>query len=246
MRIALFADIHANRQAFEACLAAAAAAAVDRFVVLGDIVGYGADPGWCVDRVRALAAAGAMVVCGNHDLAVATDPGALPGKAGLAACWTRAQLDPQQLDFLARLPLTISDADRYYVHAQAVAPGRWDYVQDEADAQAHFSACPARLSFCGHVHRPALFGQTHGQSRIERLALDQDACTLLQERRWLAVVGSIGQPRDGNPAAAWCLLDTASNQLHFLRTDYNLNAAMASIALAGLPDEFGWRLAEGY
>ncbi len=245
MRIALFADIHANRQAFEACLAAAAAAGVERFVVLGDIVGYGADPRWCVDRVRELIDAGAIVVCGNHDLAVATDPGALPGNAGLAAAWTRAQLDRQQLDFLARLPLAASDADRYYVHAQAVAPGRWDYVRDEVDAQAHFSACPARLSFCGHVHRPALFGQTQGATRIERLPLDQGVCTLWRERRWLAVVGSIGQPRDGNPAAAWCLLDTASDQLHFLRTDYNLNAAMASIALAGLPDEFGWRLAEG-
>ncbi len=245
MRIALFADIHANRQAFEACLAAAQAANAEQAVVLGDLVGYGADPVWCVERTRELQAQGAIVVQGNHDAAVVGNPRALPGRAGDVAVWTQARLDLEQRAFLARLPLTVTTADRCYAHTFGAHPSGWGYVENDIDAQACLATCTARLSFCGHVHRPALFVLRHGETAVQAFSTAEPSIELGAADRWLAVVGSVGQPRDGNPEAAWCLLDTDHNQLHFRTTPYNLNAAMAEMALAGLPDEFALRLAEG-
>lgn len=248
MRIALFSDIHANRQAFEACLAAADAAGAERFAVLGDIVGYGADPAWCVEQVQRLEERGAVVVQGNHDAAVAAmGPDlSMQSTAGQAVNWTRTQLDDTQRQWLASLPLECTDEDRYYVHADASAPERWRYVEDPDDARTHFSACTARLSFCGHVHRPALYSQIPGDPRINRFAPSTDyPLPLLPRRNWLTVLGSVGQPRDGDPSAAWCLLDTERDELRFLRTPYDIDAAMAAIRAAGLPDSLAQRLAQG-
>ncbi len=249
MRIALLSDIHANRQALEACLAAADAAGADEFVVLGDIVGYGADPAWCVAQVQRLQERGALVIQGNHDAAVAaTGPDlSMQSVAGQAVNWTRTQLDDAQRRWLGSLPLECTDEDRYYVHADASAPERWLYVEDPDDARAHFAACAARLSFCGHVHRPALYSQVAGDARINRFAPSTDyPLPLLPRRLWLTVLGSVGQPRDGDPSAAWCLLDTARDELRFLRTPYDIDAAMAAIRAAGLPDALAQRLAGGY
>ena len=247
MPIALLSDIHANRQAFEACLAAAEAAGATRFVLLGDIVGYGADPVWCVERVRALERDGAIVLRGNHDAAVAGAPAAMQSLAGQSVAWTRSQLDPGQRRFLGELPLSATEGECFYVHADASAPPRWNYVDTSEDARAHFAACPTRLSFCGHVHRPALYGQVPGAVRISHFAPHADRpLPLLPRRRWLAVVGSVGQPRDGDSSAAWCLLDTDRGELRFMRTVYDLDAAMAAIRAAGLPDELALRLAGGY
>jgi len=249
MRIALLSDIHANRQAFQACLAAADAAGAEQFVVLGDIVGYGADPAWCVEQVQRLQERGAVVVQGNHDAAVAaaTTSPHMQSAAGQAVNWTRTQLDESQRHWLGHLPLECTDEDRYYVHADASAPERWLYVEDRDDARVHFSACTARLSFCGHVHRPALYGRVSGEYRVNRFAPTTDyPLPLLPRRQWLTVLGSVGQPRDGDPTAAWCLLDTARDELRFLRTPYDIDAAMAAIRTAGLPDVLAQRLAGGY
>lgn len=248
MRIALLSDIHANRQAFEACLAAADAIGAQEFVVLGDIVGYGADPAWCVEQVQRLQDRGAVVIQGNHDAAVAAAGPELSmqSTAGQAVNWTRTQLDEAQRQWLGSLPLERTDEDRYYVHADASAPARWLYVEDQDDARTHFSACTARLSFCGHVHRPALYSQIPGDTRINRFAPSTDyPLPLLPRRNWLTVLGSVGQPRDGDPGAAWCLLDTTRDELRFLRTPYDIDAAMAAIRAVGLPDSLAQRLAQG-
>ncbi|MCX7564042.1 metallophosphoesterase family protein [Xanthomonadaceae bacterium XH05] len=250
MRIALLADIHANRQAFEACLTAAEAADAEQFVLLGDYVGYGADPAWCLERVRQLHENGAIVIRGNHDAAVASggaEISAMQSVAGQSVLWTRTQLDASQRAWLGELPLEHRDEDRYYVHADASAPARWRYVEDPDDARSHFAACPARLSFCGHVHRPALYSQAPGERRVNRFAPATDyPLPLLTRRRWLTVAGSVGQPRDGDRSAAWCLLDTTRNALRFLRTPYDIDTAMASIRAAGLPEVLAQRLAGGY
>lgn len=249
MRIAFLSDIHANRQAFEACLAAANAAGADEFVVLGDIVGYGADPAWCVEKVRQLHDDGGIVICGNHDeaVAVAGAERSMQSVAGQAVNWTRTQLDHAQRRWLGSLPLEWVDEDRCYVHADASAPERWRYVETPDDARAHFAACPARLSFCGHVHRPALYSQVPGHPKINRFAPTTDfPLPLLPQRHWLAVVGSVGQPRDGDPHAAWCLLDTVQCELRFMRTPYDIDGAMKAIRAAGLPEVLAQRLAGGY
>ena len=121
MLIALLADIHANREAMSACLADAENAAVDRYVILGDLVGYGADPGWVVDRVAEMAEAGAVVLRGNHDASVIDPSEGMVAEAQVAINWTRSVLDDAQKALLAKLPLTVEEGDRLFVHASACA-----------------------------------------------------------------------------------------------------------------------------
>ena len=126
MLIALFTDIHANREAFEACLAHVGRYPVDRFVFLGDSVGYGADPGFVVDTVRGFVERGAIALLGNHDSAATGTRERMNDEAALAIEWTRAQLDDSQRGFLAGLPLVAEEDDRLYVHASAAEPAHWD------------------------------------------------------------------------------------------------------------------------
>ena len=243
MRLAILSDIHANREAFEAVLDAAAAGA-ERLVLLGDIVGYGADPEWCAERARALAAEGAIVLQGNHDEAVARPSASMNATASLALEWTRRQLGAETRAFLAALPLSAREGECLFVHADASAPASWNYVLDAADAKAHLSGCDARVSFCGHVHRPALYSSAGGKVTHFR-PVSQTPVPLLAQRRWLAVVGSVGQPRDGNPAAAFCLYDTVSAELQFRRVAYDVETASQKIRAAGLPASLADRLLEG-
>ncbi len=144
MLIALFTDIHGNREAFEACLAHAQRHPVDRYVFLGDYVGYGADPGFVVDTVKAFAARGAIALLGNHDSAAIGTLENMNSAAARAIEWTRRQLSTSQLDFLRQRPLTHTEGDRLYVHASAAVPSAWDYVIDADAAERSFAATAAR------------------------------------------------------------------------------------------------------
>lgn len=245
MLIAVLSDIHSNREAFEAVLAAAEVAGASRLVILGDLVGYGADPLWCTERAMKLAQGGAIVLRGNHDQAVWDSATRMSATAALAMDWTRRQLGEDARDFLAGLPLEANEEDRRYVHADASTPERWNYVLGTTDASAHLAACPERVSFCGHVHVPALYctGPTHKVTVFE--PRDATPLPLLPQRKWLAVVGSVGQPRDGNPASAFCLLDTETSELRFLRVPYDVELAADKIRAAGLPRSLADRLLEG-
>jgi len=242
--IALLSDIHGNRQAFESCLAAAAAARADRIVVLGDIVGYGADPEWCVATTMALAQDGAIVIRGNHDEAAAHGATAMTSTARFVIEWTRNRLAETARQFLGDLPLTVKDEDRLYVHAGANRPAEWHYVLDNDGAQRHFSACQATVSFCGHTHRPMLYSSAGG--KLTRFVPNApEPIPLPSHRRWLAVMGAVGQPRDGNPSAAMGLYDTATRGLRFLRIAYDIDAAVARIRTEGLPEALANRLTGG-
>lgn len=244
MRIALLSDIHANREAFEAVLGTVLEA--DRIVILGDIVGYGADPGWCVETVRSLLERGARVVRGNHDQAACDAQSNMTTSARTAIAWTREQLSPSQKDFLSSLPVSEVEEDRLYVHSEGSAPSRWHYVTDVDDAEAHFAATRARISFCGHTHQPALYCKPP-QGRITRFVPNSaTGVPLLQQRRWLAVMGSVGQPRDGNPQAAFGLYDTSRRELSYRRIAYDVDTAQQKIRAAGLPDMLATRLARGH
>lgn len=245
MRIAIFSDIHANRQAFEAVLVQAHAARADRIVILGDIVGYGGDPAWAVDRVASLAAEGAVIVKGNHDAAITTP---LPGMNPIAAAaidWTRTQLSPAQAGFLSTLPLTAFVEGIEFVHASPAAPALWPYITHDRDADQAMAASQARVMMCGHVHRPALYHARPGGRAEHFVPIAGVAVPLLAQRRWVGVVGSVGQPRDGNPAAAYALLDTGANTLTLLRAPYDAAGAQAAIRAAGLPESLAARLARG-
>lgn len=188
MRIALMSDIHANREAFEAVLADARARGIGQFVILGDIVGYGPDPVWCVDKTMELARQGAIVVRGNHDQAVRDPSQSMNATARAVIDWTAGQLSGDQKEFLSHLPLSVEADGRLYVHADATAPARFHYVTDADAASDHFSACQARLSFCGHVHRPALYARGAGGKVTTFMPSRPTAVPLLPQRHWLAVI----------------------------------------------------------
>ena len=245
MLIAILSDIHANREAFEAVLAAANAAGAERFVLLGDIVGYGADPEWCAEQAIALAADGAIVLRGNHDDAVGNAAVSMNATATLALEWTRRQLGGETRAFLAGLPLEAREGECLFVHADASAPADWNYVLDTSDAGEHLAACDARVSFCGHVHEPALYCTTPSGKVTHFRPVAATPVPLLAQRRWLAVMGSVGQPRDSNPCAAFALYDTASAELRFLRTAYDVEKAAGKIRAAGLPASLADRLLRG-
>jgi diadenosine tetraphosphatase ApaH/serine/threonine PP2A family protein phosphatase len=245
MRVALLADIHGNRQAFEACLAQARARGAERFALLGDYVGYGADPDWTVTTVMDLVRQGAVAVLGNHDSAVGNPSGHLVVEAQIVIEWTRGELDAAQRQFLAGLPLTAREADRLLVHASASRPERWTYVADAGDAAACLAATPARVVLCGHIHVPALYSLSAAAKLSRFVPTAGVPVPLLPGRRWLAVLGSVGQPRDGNPAAAYALLDTARNELTYCRAPYDIDAAADRIRKAGLPPRLAERLFEG-
>jgi diadenosine tetraphosphatase ApaH/serine/threonine PP2A family protein phosphatase len=242
MRIALFADIHGNRHAFAACLEQARELGAERIMLLGDFVGYGADPAWVVAAATELVARGALAVRGNHDSAASDHGERMNDAAQIAIEWTRGELGPAERRFLEELPLTHEEDDRLYVHADASRPEAWRYVLDEADAALSLRATSAAITLCGHVHQPMLYRL----SRTGQLASFRPktglAIPLHADERWLAVLGSVGQPRDGNPAAAFALFDTQRRELTYCRAPYDVEAAAAAIRSKGLPALLAHRL----
>lgn len=245
MLLAIFTDIHANRQAFAACLEAARARGADRLICLGDIVGYGADPEWSVDTVMELVAAGGLAVRGNHDNAVSTASETMNAEAQAAMEWTRGRLSAEQRRFLAELPMSVGDEDRLFVHAEASSPPRWRYVQSSADAARSMIATEAQVTFCGHIHRPALYSMSATAKMTSFTPTANMPIQLLRGRQWLAVVGSVGQPRDGDPAASFVTFDTKSRELTYCRVPYDVEAAAQRIRDNGLPPWLAQRLSMG-
>jgi diadenosine tetraphosphatase ApaH/serine/threonine PP2A family protein phosphatase len=245
VRVAILTDIHANREAFAAVLEDAEARGTEQFVLLGDLVGYGPDPAWCCDRAAALLAAGALCVRGNHDSAAAGVPQPMSPLARRAMDWTVAQLSVGQVGLLRDLPLTAEIEDILFVHASASEPAAFSYVTSDTRAAPSFRASAARLIFCGHTHVPLLASVDQGGVVRQQEFKANMAIPLLRSRRWLAVVGAVGQPRDGVPQAGWAFLDTVTNELTFRRTRYDTGRTAEKLRAAGLPEELALRLLRG-
>jgi diadenosine tetraphosphatase ApaH/serine/threonine PP2A family protein phosphatase len=246
MKLALVTDLHANREAVSAVMAHARSQGAGRYAFLGDFVGYGADPGWVIDLVREHVAQGAVAVMGNHDAAVVQ--GALPtmiDEARQVVEWTRSQLDPTQIEFLARLPMSVTDRNMLFVHANAWAPKEWGYIMSRMDAVRSIYATDSQYTFCGHMHLPMLYHLTPTGKTGDFSPSAGVSIPLSEQRRWLAIPGSAGQPRDGNPAACYAMFDIDTAALTFHRVPYDLEAAGAKIIAAGLPPRLAHRLSDG-
>ena len=244
MKLALISDVHANLEALRACLEHARAQGAERHAFLGDLVGYGADPGPVVDVVRDLVERGALAVKGNHDqAAVAGEAGSMRQVAGRAIGWTHAHLGDAQRAFLDALPLVVREQGLYLVHASPEEPQEWVYVTDPARAAAGLA--PATWVFCGHVHEPVLYTQGVASRPVAFRPVPGVSIPVPAHRRWLAVIGSAGQPRDGNTAACYATLDTDRPALTFHRVPYDWRAAAAKIRAAGLPESLARRLERG-
>lgn len=247
MRIALLADVHANLEALQACLEHARAQGASRLAFLGDLVGYGPDPVEVLDRVAALVADGALAVLGNHDAAaLAGQAESMNEAAWRALSWTASRLGDAQRRFLSALPLVARVGDALLVHASAAAPAEWEYVQDPIAAGRSLAAAgDARYVLCGHVHEPVLYYTGAAGGLVAFRPVSGVAVPVPPRRRWVAVAGAVGQPRDGSAAASYAILDDERATLTFFRVPYDWRATVARMRAAGLPESLATRLATG-
>ncbi len=250
MRYAVLSDIHSNLEALTAVLDAASAAAADEILCLGDIVGYGGDPAACLER---LAAARAVMVGGNHDLAC-VGRCALEGfhRAAKAAVeWTRDRLSFTDLDALRRLPLTATAGPCTLVHGTLSHPERFDYLVDAAQAVDTLTLCRTPVCLVGHTHIPVIIEYDRSSHRLLRILAhppelaDVTWTEAPDQLRLLVNPGSVGQPRDGDPRASLALIDTATHRVAIQRVAYDIAAAQRKIRAAGLPEFLADRLAVG-
>ena len=235
MRYGIFGDVHANLQALQAVADGLQEQSVDELLCLGDLVGYGADPAACIEMVRAM---GPTLVGGNHDWGAA---GRLQltyfNPAARAAIeWTRATLDRETLDWLGSQDVLTTVGDVTVSHSTIHDPQLFDYLVTAYDAYLSFRHLTTPLAFVGHSHVPATFFDGNPITPCYDTVVD------LAGRRCIANVGSVGQPRDGNPLAAFGVYDDATGVLTVHRVAYDVEAAAARIRAAGLPDILAERL----
>ena len=242
MRLALFADIHGNREALDACLDHAKRRGADRFGFLGDLVGYGADPGYVVDTVAEYCERGAFAILGNHDAAVLRENDNMNDYARAAIDWTRDELDDLQKTFLERLPHTIEEEHLLFVHADASAPADWIYVTDEDAAEQSMQATEKPVTICAHVHVPQLYRRRGAGATAAQVPRANVPIVFDSGAKSLAVLGSVGQPRDENPKAAYALYDDSDMSLTYVRVEYDIERAAQKIHAAGLPRLLAARL----
>src|SRR5215218_1787673 len=239
MRVAIASDIHGNKQAFEAVIAAAQEAQVEELWCLGDLVGYGAEPDRCVELASEECA---LVLAGNHDLAVVEILSLedFSRGAALAAMWTRETISEATHDFLHALKPQGDGFGYGLFHASPRDPV-WEYVLSGLTAELCFDATEFRVSFIGHSHVALSFNRPEGEptNGSTRKAGDQ---LELSDGNWLINPGGAGQPRDGDPRAAWLMLDTDRATALWCRTEYDIAAAQAAIRAARLPDSLAERL----
>ena len=222
---------------------------VHQTVFLGDLVGYGANPTEVLDLVMEQAERGAIVVQGNHDVMAVTPPTQIVSQGAVTAQWTHNQLELHHLDFLRTRPLLETQGNCLFVHATADAPAKWRYVEDERSAQISLDAALVqpniRYVFGGHVHRQSLYYQGTGRSLMRFKPTPGVAIPTPSHRCWLATVGSVGQPRDGNAQAMYAVFDTSPAKLTFFRVPYDHSLAAHAIRKAGLHESLAMRLEVG-
>ncbi len=240
-RIGVLSDIHGNLPALNAVLAALLADGVDRIVCCGDLVGYGPWPGEVIAHVRD---AGMLCVQGNHDAATAE---IFPGEwfnpaVGSVIEWTRAIIPCKMLSYLKELPQTVTEERFVLVHGSLRGP-LWEYVRDTFTAGENFPLFKSPLCLFGHTHIQGGFVLREG--RISSLKPARGPIDLLLHAQYLINPGSVGQPRDGDPRAAYATVDLQHGSVRFHRVAYDIDLVMREIKRAGLPHRFADRLARG-
>ena len=239
-KFAILGDIHANIDALEAVLSDAREQGVTDYVCVGDIVGYNAAPRECIEKIRNLQC---LTVRGNHDhyCAYAETLEDFHPVAANVIEWTRRQLSDDQMRWLYELPLTLSVSGAFLmVHSTLDMPERWGYVFDNLEAAAHLSYQTQVLCFHGHTHVPVIF-----EKELDVVRRTPESTKLQLGRKYFINTGSVGQPRDGDPHASYCLYQPKAREVTFRRVAYDVDAAQAKIRAAGLPERLAMRLAQG-
>ncbi len=240
MKYAVISDIHANLEALDAVIASCKKMDVDKYLCIGDIVGYNANPAECVESVRNLPLAG--VVMGNHDeqASKAGSPNGFHLAAALSMKWTRMMLTVEQRRWLGNLNFVEHIDGITIVHSSLDAPQKWKYVFDRRTAQASFDHQMSQVCFMGHSHVPVVFEK----NGIVRGSSYKDV-QIRDDYQYLINVGSVGQPRDGNWLASFAIYDTESRVVRLHRVPYDVKTAQSKILVAGLPGRNAFRLQNG-
>ena len=245
MRYLIISDIHANLDALEAVLAHAGSQ-WDRALVLGDLVGYGAEPDAVVNRIRGLEPD--AVIRGNHDKAACglDDGSQFNTVARIAAVWTGEQLSRENVDYLRALPMGPIEVDAQTEICHGTPFDEDHYIFDGSDAVMAFDSADRPLCLYGHTHLPAIFRKVDDHYEGAPPDPDREVVLPLQRgARYLVNVGSVGQPRDGDPRAGYGLLDADARELRLYRVPYPVEEAQRKIMAAGLPASLANRLAMG-
>ncbi|MFT5904894.1 MAG: putative phosphodiesterase [Cryomorphaceae bacterium] len=239
MKIALFGDIHANLEALETVLADAKAQGCNSYVCLGDVVGYNANPSECLEIVRQM---GCPVVKGNHDEDAGGDHSLemMNPVAAEALQWTREQLTAEQREYLARMRMVRQVEDFTIVHSTLDQPNVWNYVTNKFDAMSNFSYQFTQVCFHGHTHVPRVFVRG---TKVQDVP--PDSIAIEDGMKYFINAGSVGQPRDGDWRASYCIYDMTANMIYFRRLDYDVKTTQKKILEAGLPEVLANRLSEG-
>ncbi len=244
MKIAIMSDIHSNLEALHVCCQRAKNAGVERYVCLGDITGYGADPKATLDLLMELP--GLIALRGNHDEALLSENQAgVQNSIKETTAWTRRQLSKRQLKFVTDLPYLHSEFGVTFAHASAAAPQRWDYLDRLENIKGCMRASDNNVTFIGHVHIPKVFYETPAGTLRAKLAQDGVAIPLFRHCRYVINVGSVGQPRDGIQAACFVIYDISTREITFQRVAYDHTKTARKILKANLNSTYAKRLAIG-
>ncbi len=239
MKFAIFGDIHANLEALEAVMADAEQQSCTHFVCIGDIVGYNANPHECLDFVRSL---DCPVVKGNHDEEASADTEliGLNPLAEQAMTWTRAHLDAEDKQWLRDLRMVRQVRDFTIVHATLDTPSSWGYITNKFDAMASFSYQYTPVCFFGHTHAPKFYVKSSSVNVHPGLSVDLES-----GKKYFINVGSVGQPRDGDPRPSYAVYDVSAQRVAIRRIEYDMATAQRKILDAGLPPMLAERLSLG-
>ena len=240
MRYGIFSDVHSNLEALEAVLGAYSKERIDQYLLAGDVVGYCADPSECIKRIADISC---ITVAGNHDWATSDlfDPINLNEAAREAVLWTEAVISWEEIGYLKSLELVYESDAFSVVHGSLNSPGDFNYIRSEKDAAPTFHLMRSNICFIGHSHVDGIFQlQKNGISyaRNHKVKLSPDV-------KYIVNVGSVGQPRDGDPRAAYAIYDDEKNVVEIKRVEYDIKAAQDKILKSGLPSELAYRLSAG-
>jgi len=241
MKWAVLSDVHGNLEAFQAVIVDLREEKAEKVAFLGDVVGYGADPNECLALLENLTD---WVVAGNHDYGSVglADIDAFNPSARSALLWTQDRLSAENRNYLRRLLLMRQVGEITFVHASPNHPEEWNYIVAFPEAEEAFQSLTGSLAFMGHSHRPSILAKgTDAQVR----AIPRQEAVLKPGIRYLINVGSVGQPRDGHPQAAYGLYDEAEKKYRLKRVGYDVAAAQKKIIKAGLPRFLAERLSRG-
>ncbi len=240
MKYAIFSDMHGNQEAYESVLNDVAKENPDKYFCVGDIVGYGANPNECLKMTKSLAP---VAVCGNHDWASVelTSIEYFNEYARQALLWTSSGLTDEDKDYLRSLHLTYADDDLTMVHGTWMRPENFDYVFDFQTASRMTKMIPTKIGFIGHSHVAGAFFVEDGQQEYSV----QSKIKIERDKSYLINVGSVGQPRDGDRRASYCIWDKDKGTIETRRVEYDIEKAKKKIVEAGLPRFLATRLSEG-